>query len=88
MRCVIVSVYPPPYTHSTTIHTHLHTHPNHPPTNDHSKRNEDAYQMLRSLCLTDTEEGFDFHLELHHTVRAYVPGFCLSIYVHVRTYGA
>lgn len=25
--------------------------------------------MLRSLCLTDTEEGFDFHMELHHTVR-------------------
>jgi hypothetical protein len=25
--------------------------------------------MLRSLCLTDTEEGFDFHLEMHHTVR-------------------
>ncbi|KAM3567420.1 hypothetical protein VYU27_010434, partial [Nannochloropsis oceanica] len=31
------------------------------------RRNADAYVLLRALCLTDTEEGFDFHLEHHHT---------------------
>jgi len=33
------------------------------------RRNGDAYVLLRALNLTDTEEGFDFHLEHHHTVR-------------------
>ncbi|EWM28392.1 type i inositol polyphosphate, partial [Nannochloropsis gaditana] len=31
------------------------------------RRNGDAYVLLRALNLTDTEEGFDFHLEHHHT---------------------